>query len=236
MSFSCSALDLYLNTAEVASVYWHSGINSVQKRASVPQHAIHKKNISGIIRGNPQSRLSMRTVAISTLLLFCFLSASMFSVYLYRENRQAFVDYSITLPVLVGPGQEFNMAQIRNSGRPFVINVFASWCTTCSEEHVTWKTIAEDPDIDLYGIAYVDVEHSTLSWLEKHGNPYRVVAADYSGQTAKVLGVTGVPETFVFDATGALLLRITGIVTLDMWKKRIAGLLSEHHTQVSITN
>ncbi|WP_169192919.1 redoxin family protein [Anaplasma platys] len=167
----------------------------------------------------------MRTAALITLLLFCFLSVAMFFVYL-RENQGMSDNRSVTLPTLLGSDEEFNLAQISSNGRPFVINVFASWCTTCLEEHATWKTVAEETAIDLYGIAYVDVEHSTLAWLEQYGNPYKIVAADYSGLMAKALGVTGVPETFVFDRDGSLVLRISGVVTPEFWKERIAGLLA----------
>lgn len=167
----------------------------------------------------------MRTAAISTLLLLCLVSVAMFFVYLDKGHRGTYRDYSLTLPALTGSDSEFNLEQIRTNGRAFVLNVFSSWCSTCLEEHVTWKSIAQESSVDIYGIAYVDVEESTLSWLEKHGNPYKIVAADYSGQVAKVLGVTGIPETFVFNKKGGLVLHITGVVT-PVWKKRITQLLS----------
>ncbi|ACM49003.1 DsbE family thiol:disulfide interchange protein [Anaplasma marginale] len=156
----------------------------------------------------------MRVVAITTLALFCLLSLTLSGVYYNRNFKKP--SYHITLPAIVGTEKEFRTENIEGA---YVIHVFASWCATCLEEHKIWMSIANEKPIRVYGVAYLDVQHKTLEWLAKHGNPYAMVAADYSGRVMKKLGVIGVPETLVFSRTGEMVMHVSGAMTEDLWKR-----------------
>ncbi|MCU7611723.1 redoxin family protein [Anaplasma capra] len=155
----------------------------------------------------------MRVIAATVLAMFCLLSLVSFWAYYNRIPKEP---YGIVLPTLVGADEEFRTDDIRGA---YVMHVFASWCTTCLEEHKVWMEITEGATMRVYGIAYLDIKQKTLEWLENHGNPYTMVAVDYSGRSMKKLGVTGVPETLVFDQTGRMVAHITGSMTRDLWRR-----------------
>lgn len=96
-------------------------------------------------------------------------------------------------------------------GEPFVLNVWASWCTNCRAEHPLLSELAGT--VPLYGLNYRDKGDAARAWLIRAGNPYRAVLADPDGKLALELGVYGTPETYLFDADGALLARHTGELT-----------------------
>ncbi|MGN7679034.1 MAG: redoxin family protein [Anaplasma sp.] len=157
----------------------------------------------------------MRIVGIVALTLFCALSSALLWVY---HKRNAALSYHITLPAILGPGSELDTANIKGK-EAYIINVFASWCATCLAEHATWMDIAANNKVNIYGVAYLDVVQKTLAWLEKHGNPYVLVAADNSGKSLQRLGVTGVPETLVFDQNGKMVMHVTGAMTMNLWQQ-----------------
>ncbi|MGN7661475.1 MAG: redoxin family protein [Anaplasma sp.] len=164
----------------------------------------------------------MRIVGIVALTLFCALSSALLWVYYKRSTAPS---YRITLPTILGPSSELDTDSIRGKG-VYVINVFASWCATCLAEHAIWMNIAANSKVDIYGVAYLDVVQKTLTWLEKHGNPYVLVATDNSGESLKRLGVTGVPETFVFDQNGKMVMHVTGAMTVSLWQQISALILT----------
>ncbi|KJV64597.1 Thiol:disulfide interchange protein DsbE [Anaplasma phagocytophilum] len=166
----------------------------------------------------------MRIVVISVLCLFCAFSVIVFFTY-YKRNSAIF-SYDIVLPTIFGNSTEFNTSEIKKKRRAFVVNVFASWCAVCMQEHQTWKEISKRTPIDLYGIDYIDIEDNALAWLQEPDNPYIAIAADYSGKAAKAFGVTGVPETFIFNKKGELVLHIKGSITWELWQERVAKLIS----------
>lgn len=92
-----------------------------------------------------------------------------------------------------------------------LVNFFASWCAPCRAEHPMLKKLA-DEGITIYGINYKDKPDQALGFLTELGNPYSAIGAD-SGRIALNWGVYGVPETYVIDGTGKIVLRIAGPVT-----------------------
>ncbi|WP_343561042.1 DsbE family thiol:disulfide interchange protein [Kiloniella sp. b19] len=115
------------------------------------------------------------------------------------------------LPALEGtsmPG--FSTADLRNSGKISVVNVFASWCIPCLAEHPNMMKLGQRDDIVLYGINYRDKPLDALNWLEKHGNPYDSIGADTNSRASINWGVYGVPETFILDQSGTIRYKHTG--------------------------
>ncbi|MCD6618265.1 DsbE family thiol:disulfide interchange protein [Aeromonas veronii] len=117
-------------------------------------------------------------------------------------------------------------------GEPFVLNVWASWCTNCRAEHPLLSELAAT--MPLYGLNYRDKRDAARAWLIQAGNPYRAVLADPDGKLALELGVYGTPETYLFDADGALLARHTGELTKGIWQHQFAPLLDQARTDAQM--
>lgn len=105
-----------------------------------------------------------------------------------------------SLPVLHDPDYRVGTADL--AGRPYLLNVWGSWCPGCRDEHPVLERYAETRKIRVVGYNWKDEPEDALRWLEQFGNPYWVVVADHEGQTAIEWGVYGAPETFLVDGKG----------------------------------
>jgi cytochrome c biogenesis protein CcmG/thiol:disulfide interchange protein DsbE len=110
-------------------------------------------------------------------------------------------------------------------GRPLLVNFWASWCAGCQVEHPFLMELSRR-GIEIVGLDYKDTDAAGLAWLARHGNPYRIIAADPVGQAGLDWGVYGVPETFVLDAQGVIIYKHIGPLTDAAWRERIAPLLA----------
>ena len=98
-------------------------------------------------------------------------------------------------------------------GQVWILNVWASWCVACRQEHDFLLTLAQEKTIPIVGLNYKDEPAAARRWLrEMGGDPYEVSAVDQLGQMGIDLGVYGVPETFLIDAKGHVIYRFTGAV------------------------
>ena len=95
-------------------------------------------------------------------------------------------------------------------GAVTVVNVFASWCGPCREEHPLLERLAEDGRIRVVGINYKDVPENARRFLGELGNPYAAVGVDNNGRTAIDWGVYGVPETFLVGPDGTIRYKFIG--------------------------
>jgi cytochrome c biogenesis protein CcmG/thiol:disulfide interchange protein DsbE len=120
------------------------------------------------------------------------------------------------LPALGKPGETVTLAQF--AGKPFVLNVWATWCVACREEHQSLLDIASTKAITIVGLNYRDQDGPAIEWLQQLGNPYDHVAVDAEGRTAIDFGVYGAPETFFIDAQGRVLYRHVGAMTEAAWR------------------
>jgi len=105
------------------------------------------------------------------------------------------------------------LANVDLAGGVSLVNVFASWCGPCRQEHPLLEELAQDPRIRVLGINYKDVPANALKFLDELGNPYRGVGVDTRGRTAIDWGVYGVPETFLVDGDGIIREKIVGPLT-----------------------
>jgi cytochrome c biogenesis protein CcmG, thiol:disulfide interchange protein DsbE len=89
-------------------------------------------------------------------------------------------------------------------GRVTVINIWASWCAPCRDEHPLLMELARDPAIRLVGINQKDNPENARRFLGQFGNPFAAVGADGNGRASIDLGVYGVPETFIVGPDGTI--------------------------------
>ncbi len=106
------------------------------------------------------------------------------------------------------------------TGKVSVLNVWASWCAPCMVEHPTLIELGKQ-GIPLFSINYKDKPEAARRFLATHGNPYRAIGADESGFTAIDFGVYGVPETFVIDGDGKIVLRFPGPLSSEIVADKI---------------
>jgi cytochrome c biogenesis protein CcmG/thiol:disulfide interchange protein DsbE len=122
------------------------------------------------------------------------------------------------LPALSGLGaQGLSTADLRK-GHVSVINIFASWCAPCRQEHPVLMSLARDETltglgVELYGLSYKDEAANALNFLHDEGNPFQRVGVDPAGRTAIDFGVYGVPETFVVKGDGTIAYKFIGPLT-----------------------
>ena len=121
---------------------------------------------------------------------------------------------AFNLPELYDPAARVGKAQLL--GKPYLLNVFASWCVECGVEHPVLLGEGPGLGVQLVGYNYKDAPGDAKRWLEEHGNPYRVLVADQSGQTALDFGVYGAPESFLIDAKGVIRYKHIGPLTPEV--------------------
>lgn len=124
---------------------------------------------------------------------------------------------AFNLPLLDHPGQHLTKADML--GKPYLVNVFASWCFACGEEHPTLMAVSPTLGIPLLGYNYKDKADDAKAWLARHGSPYHQVIADVSGRTAIDFGIYGAPETFLIDARGIIRYKRIGPLTPEVIRK-----------------
>ena len=112
-------------------------------------------------------------------------------------------------------------------GKVWVLNVWASWCVACREEHPHLLAFARTKAVPIIGLNYKDTRPAGLGWLARFGDPYDVSLFDVDGRVGIDFGVYGVPETFVIDKQGVIRFKQIGPVTPEIIQNRIVPLLKE---------
>ncbi|HET9822279.1 MAG TPA: redoxin family protein [Burkholderiaceae bacterium] len=115
---------------------------------------------------------------------------------------------AFALPRLDDPGQSLSPADLR--GRPWLLNLWASWCAPCRDEHPVLLTLAHERRLPLFGVLHQDDPRAADEWLRRLGDPYRAVAVDREGALARALALEGVPQTLLIDAHGVVRLHVSG--------------------------
>ena len=97
-----------------------------------------------------------------------------------------------------------------SAGEISIVNVWASWCIPCHQEHPYLSVLTKKSGAPLYGLNYKDGEASARRFLGRYGNPFAAVGRDSSGRAAINWGVYGVPETFIVGGDGQILYKHVG--------------------------
>jgi len=126
---------------------------------------------------------------------------------------------SFVLPPLQGLTRDgekvvgFSNADLKSPGGTLV-NVFASWCVPCREEHPVLMQLAQEKGVTLLGLNHKDEPENARRFLGGLGNPYAKVGVDSSGRTSLDFGVYGVPETFAINSEGRIVAKHVGALTM----------------------
>ena len=132
---------------------------------------------------------------------------------------------NFSLPRLDDPAQTISLQDM--AGKVWVLNVWASWCVACREEHPLFVEFSRRSPVAIYGLNYKDTRDEAQAWLARFGNPYTASLSDSKGLVGIDFGVYGVPETFIIDKQGVIRFKHIGPVTPEVLKERIEPLLKE---------
>jgi cytochrome c biogenesis protein CcmG/thiol:disulfide interchange protein DsbE len=140
-------------------------------------------------------------------------------------------------PLIGKPAPAFQLAQLHENGKQlakqdmlgqvWLLNVWASWCVSCREEHPVLLELAKRNVVPIYGLNYKDKRDDALGWLKQFGDPYALSIVDRDGRVGIDYGVYGVPETFVIDKAGVIRYKQIGPVTPQALKDKILPLVQQ---------
>ena len=172
------------------------------------------------------------------MLLPLLLFAGLVAIFLARLESNVAPD--VIPSVLVGkPAPQFSLPPLDGIGVPglshadlagqlTLVNIFASWCVPCRQEHPVLEEVAKDSRIRLVGIDYKDKPENARAFLQEMGNPYAAIGVDQSGRTFIDWGAYGVPETYLVGPDGIIRYKYIGPLT----DKAVAGDLMPHIAEV----
>jgi cytochrome c biogenesis protein CcmG/thiol:disulfide interchange protein DsbE len=160
-------------------------------------------------------------------------------------------------PLVGQPAPDFSLARVDAPqlnfspkdmlGKVWLLNVWATWCVSCRQEHPVLVEMAKSAAVTLVGLNYKEVRgdgeldsdkmsadgerrlalERAKAWLGKHGNPYALSVLDLDGRVGIDYGVYGVPETYVIDRAGVIRLKHTGPISPEAFSTRILPLVAE---------
>nr|VFJ50154.1 MAG: cytochrome c biogenesis protein CcmG, thiol:disulfide interchange protein DsbE [Candidatus Kentron sp. DK] len=128
------------------------------------------------------------------------------------------------LPRLREPSEMLTHADLVEKS-PALLNVWATWCVSCKQEHRFLMELAARGGLPLYGLNYKDKSAAAIDWLDRYGDPYVANVSDPDGTLGIDLGVYGTPETFLVDASGIIVYKHVGPMTGAVWRQRMLPLL-----------
>jgi cytochrome c biogenesis protein CcmG, thiol:disulfide interchange protein DsbE len=124
-----------------------------------------------------------------------------------------------SLPSLNDPSARISKTNL--IGKPFILNVWASWCPTCKDEHPYLNKLSA-MGVKIVGVNYRDDLDAAKAILQQLHDPYSVNIVDQNGKLGIDLGVYGAPESFIVDANGMIVDKVVGVINEDVWQKQIA--------------
>jgi cytochrome c biogenesis protein CcmG/thiol:disulfide interchange protein DsbE len=151
---------------------------------------------------------------------------------------------NFSLPVL-GADRKFGPEDMK--GKVWLLNVWASWCISCRQEHPILVELGRKNIVPVIGLNYKEVRgdgetdmaktdtasedklarQRATKWLTQHGDPYALSVLDLDGRVGIDYGVYGVPETYLIDKAGIIRMKHTGPVTPDDLQKKILPMVAE---------
>lgn len=141
-----------------------------------------------------------------------------------------------TIPAFELPTLHYPSKLISNKdfiGHITLLNVWATWCVACAEEHRFLLELAKNEYLTIYGLDYKDNALDALKWLKENGNPYKMVAFDKDGEVAIDWGVYGTPETFLVDKKGIIRYKQIGPITPEVWEQNLKPIVQQIRNEIA---
>jgi cytochrome c biogenesis protein CcmG/thiol:disulfide interchange protein DsbE len=178
----------------------------------------------------PGTLRRIRWAFLGPLLAFGVL-ALVLGVGLSRDPRE------VPSPLIGKPAPQFDLPAVKGRaqglatrnlrGEVSLVNVFASWCVACREEHPVLVALARRNLVPIHGLNYKDKPDDAAAWLDRWGDPYTRTGADIDGRVGIDWGVYGVPETFVIDPQGRIAYKHIGPMTEDFVHTKLVPMIDE---------
>jgi cytochrome c biogenesis protein CcmG/thiol:disulfide interchange protein DsbE len=173
-----------------------------------------------------------RRRAVFVVPILVFLGISVFlAIGLFLDPRE------VPSPLIGKPVPDFKLPPVQGrtlglstedlKGEVSLVNVFASWCVACREEHPLLMRLSQQGAVPIHGLNYKDAPKDAADWLDTLGDPYTRTGADINGRVGIDWGVYGVPETFVIDRNGRIAYKHIGPILLSDWEEKIAPLVEQ---------
>ena len=179
-------------------------------------------------------------------LIFFFALVIFLAIGLNRDPRE------IPSPLIGKPAPAFTSATLESDktfspqqmlGKVWLLNVWATWCVACRQEHPVLVAFSEKNNIPIIGLSYKEIQpqdpaykqsdatklqlarERSAIWLQRYGNPYATSVMDLDGRVGIQYGVYGVPETYVIDQQGVIRFKHVGAVTPQLLADKILPLI-----------
>ena len=110
-------------------------------------------------------------------------------------------------------------------GKVWLLNVWASWCVSCRQEHPVLVEFSKSKVAPLVGLDYKDQRPDAKGWLAQFGNPYDLSVVDADGRVGIDYGVYGAPETYLIDKAGVIRFKQVGAVTPELLREKLVPLI-----------
>ncbi len=172
----------------------------------------------------------MKAKFLIPLAVFCVLLVFL-AVGLQRDPRE------VPSPLVNKPAPTFQLPQLEQAdlkfspadlkGKVWLLNVWASWCVSCRQEHPVLMAFARTGTIPVIGLDYKDQRKDALAVLRRSGNPYDLIAFDSDGRVGIDYGVYGVPESYLIDKAGVIRYKHIGPISEEAMQNKIIPLINE---------
>jgi len=200
-------------------------VQAMANMKSVERYGVEATDISGAPHVRP---LTKHWPYLGPLAIFAIVGVFL-GVGLTLNPRE------IPSPLIGKPVPQFQLAAVKGRtlglassdlrGEVSIVNVFASWCVACREEHPLWMALARQNIAPIHGLNYKDKPDDAARWLGELGDPYRRTGADLDGRVGIEWGVYGVPETYVVDKRGVIRDKVIGAITPRIVDERLLPLV-----------
>ena len=189
--------------------------------------------IATVASAEPETKTKRANTKLSRLLplTIFLLIVALLGIGLFMDPRL------VPSPLIGKPVPEFSLPAVqgRNSslarenltGAVSMVNVFASWCVACRQEHPLLMELAKQAVVPIHGLNYKDKPKEAAAWLDSLGDPYIRTGADIDGRVGIDLGVYGVPETFIIDQGGRIAYKHIGPIARKDWEETLKPLIED---------
>ena len=167
---------------------------------------------------------------IALLVVFAIM-IGVFVIGLGKDPRR------IPSPLIDNPAPQYELPRVKDpastigsadyAGQLVLVNIWATWCVGCRQEHQYLNELAARNIIPIYGINWRDQRDEAIAWLENLGDPYVASAYDVDGRVGIDWGVYGAPETFLVSPDGDVIHKYIGPMHEDAWQNEFLPLIAE---------